>query len=179
MNMGLVMKRIIELEEVPLVQHFENGIWETVYRVRGFNNIVLCKSDIDKLEPYKEQNVEKGWEIARKILTPKHYGGYSIDEIREIFGDIVSPEEVFDLPLSEVLSKIREYEVKKKELNIGDEVSTELYGHDRTAIVRKVDNIHSYAWVFGKDFSEQCPIDKLVKTGKSYPEVAKAINELR
>ena len=78
------------------------------------------------------------------------------------------------------MDKVNEYEYKLgKELNIGDEVSTELYGHDRTAIVRNIDNIHGYAWVFGKDFSEQCPIDKLVKTGKSYPEVAKASNGLR
>ena len=61
------MKRIIELEEAPFVQHFENGIGETVYRVRGFNNIVLDKSDIDELEPYKEQDCEKIWEIAKKL----------------------------------------------------------------------------------------------------------------
>lgn len=170
------MKYVIELEEAP----FTNDFGETLYRAKGFNSrLIFDQNGIDKLEPYKEQNGEEVWEIAQKILTPKQLGGYSIDEIREMFGDIVSPEEVFDLPFSEVLSKIREYEVKKKELNIGDEVSIELYGYDRTAIVRKVDNFHGYTWVFGKDFSEQCPIDKLVKTGKSYPEVAKAINGLR
>ena len=175
------MKRIIELEEAPFVQHFENGIGETVYRVKGFNNIVLDKSDIDELEPYKEQDCEKIWEIAKKLALQEKDGGYSVEEIRKIFGLCVTIADVFrHYTVSEVLDKVNEYEYKVgKELNIGDEVSTELYGHDRTAIVRKVDNIHGYAWVFGKDFSEQCPIDKLVKTGKSYPEVAKAINELR
>ena len=99
------MKYVIELEEAP----FTNYFGETLYRAKGFNSrLIFDQNGIDKLEPYKEQNSEKGWEIARKILTPKHYGGYSIDEIREMFGDIVSPEEVFDLPFSEVLSKIRE-----------------------------------------------------------------------
>lgn len=52
------MKRIIELEEAPFVQHFENGIGETVYRVRGFNNIVFDNNSLGKLTPYTEPDSE-------------------------------------------------------------------------------------------------------------------------
>lgn len=172
------MKFVLELEDEPLVRKSALHGETAVYKAKGFNSLVFDQNGIDKLEPYKEQNGEEVWEIARKIAL-EHNGGYSIKELREMFGDNFWVDDVFNLPLSKVISKIREYEAKKKEeFHVGDEVRVDLYGQDRLGIVKKIDLGNRVVWIFGKDFSGYFNADSLTKTGKSYPEVAKAISEL-
>jgi len=52
-------KYIIELEEVPFIQHFKNGAWETIYRVKGFNSLVFDWNGLNMLTPYTEPDLER------------------------------------------------------------------------------------------------------------------------
>lgn len=52
-------KYIIELEEVPFIQHFDNGIGETIYRVKGFNSLVFDWNGLQMLTPYTEPDMEQ------------------------------------------------------------------------------------------------------------------------
>ena len=49
-------KYIIELEETPFIQHFKNGAWETIYRVKGFNSLVFDWNGLQMLTPYTEDS---------------------------------------------------------------------------------------------------------------------------
>ena len=66
-------KYIIELEEAPFIQHFKNGAWETIYRVKGFNSLVFDWNGLNMLTPYTEPDLnairkeayDKGCETAK------------------------------------------------------------------------------------------------------------------
>lgn len=78
-------KYIIELEEAPFVQHFENGIGETVYRVKGFNSLVFDWNGLQMLTPYTEDSAyahgyteaeSKYREIRDELEKQAHQRGY-------------------------------------------------------------------------------------------------------
>lgn len=50
-------KYIIELEEAPFIQHFDIGIDETIYRVKGFNSLVFDWNGLQMLTPYTETDM--------------------------------------------------------------------------------------------------------------------------
>ena len=112
---------IIELEEAPFIQHFKNGAWETIYRVKGFNSLVFDWNGLNMLTPYTEPDMEQvrkeayeqglsdAWEAARKI-------GYSLKSsiVAEIFGTPYSSQIFSGYSASEAIEKIRQYEQEKE-----------------------------------------------------------------
>lgn len=146
------MKRIIELEEAPFVQHFENGIGETVYRVKGFNNIVLDKSDIDKLEPFEpaqpkfdveshaigfckglEQGIQKGREEMREAVIK-----LADDSTRICAFDGENIEHIFKTYKPEtILGELAHFDKQKFDKDLSTLV--EQYGYDGvTEVLRKM-----------------------------------------
>ena len=70
-----------------------------------------------------EDGLRDAWECARKIVLLKDDGGISTRDYKEALGTQKFEYEIFrDMPVSEVLPKLKEYEAKQNEIKIGDEV---------------------------------------------------------
>jgi len=94
-------KYIIELEEVPFIQHFKNGAWETIYRVKGFNSLVFDWNGLNMLTPYTEPDLDKvkadayndGYDVG-------HKDGREAEKVRQPDLDQVR-KEVYDKCMDE------------------------------------------------------------------------------
>ena len=80
------------------------------------------------LSEYTEQDRAEGadtaWELARKIYLLQEFGGYSTDELVEIFGT-ASIGEIFRYTYPEATAKVEAWEKAKEEIKVGDVVSHE------------------------------------------------------
>ena len=127
-------KYIIELEETPFIQHFKNGAWETIYRVKGFNNLVFDWNGLQMLTPYTEPDLEqvrketyeKGFDAGRMLNKGKYEKGindaweaartlWNTVKRKEIFGYTVFSTALMALTGQEAIEKIRQYEQEKEE----------------------------------------------------------------
>ena len=77
---------------------------------------------------------QEAWELARKISLLEEDGGYSSNELNEIFG-INYLSEIFNLTYSEAAAKVAEWERKKEEICVGDVVE---FTNGTKAVVIKV-----------------------------------------
>lgn len=62
---------------------------------------------------------EDAWKLATKIALDEMFGGYKVNELKEIFGLTHLPE-IFRLTYSEAAAKVAEWEQKKEEICVGD-----------------------------------------------------------
>ena len=62
---------------------------------------------------------QEAWELAQKIALAIISGGYSNNELKEIFGTICF-NEIFNLTYTEAAAKVAEWERKKEEICVGD-----------------------------------------------------------
>ena len=67
---------------------------------------------------------EEAWEFVRNIALSEIYGGYSNNELKEIFGSICL-DDIFNLTYTEAAAKVAEWERKKEEICVGDVVECE------------------------------------------------------
>ena len=128
-------KFLIEIEEV-----YDTGLPfsspDELFKVKGFNSLVFDKNGLDKLEKIDEnpvraetvseiltekyeQGLNDAWELARKIIVNPVDGGYSISELRDIFGKGIT-NIVCGLTAKEAILKVEDYE--NKEIKVGDVV---------------------------------------------------------
>lgn len=71
-----------------------------------------------------EDGLNDAWECARKLVLLKGDGGVPSSDYKEVFGTDESEYIIFkDVPVSEVLSNLKEYEAKQEEIRVGDEVT--------------------------------------------------------
>lgn len=94
----------------------------------------------DKVLHPADESYSKGlndaWELAKKIIIQPDDGGYTAQELEELFRTIV-PSEVFAaFTPQEALAKVKEYEDKCNEIKKGDVVK--LIGSTHEAIVTRV-----------------------------------------
>ena len=62
---------------------------------------------------------QEAWELAKKIELAIISGGYSNNELKEIFGTICL-DEIFDLTYAEAAAKVAEWEKTQEEICVGD-----------------------------------------------------------
>lgn len=141
-------KFIVEIEEIyngDLVKHEEHM---HLYRIKGFNSLVLDEYGLDKLQKYDEEVIatkfyEKGrqealedvqncesygyekslndaWELARKLELNECDGGFSSDTIAKAFGCTVYDTFRLFTP-KQAIAKIEAYE-ESKAIKVGDVV---------------------------------------------------------
>lgn len=123
-------KYIIEIEEAPYMN--VRTISTKLYKAVGFKSLVFDQEGLDKLAPYIEpadqgsyqRGLDDAWDAAKKIACSEKLGGYSWDELTECFGKIQSnfPDMLADCTAAEVIEIIREYEERKVQFRVGDEV---------------------------------------------------------
>ena len=63
---------------------------------------------------------QEAWELAKKIALVESEGGYSSEELDEIFGRCQYLIEIFNLTYHEAAAKVAEWERKKEEICVGD-----------------------------------------------------------
>ena len=92
-----------------------------------------AKANADYNSGY-EDGMHDAWECARKIVLLKDDGGIPTSDYKEALGTQKFEYEIFkDMPVSEVLSKLKEYEAKQAEIKVGDEI---ISGGDKGVVTR-------------------------------------------
>lgn len=66
-----------------------------------------------------DKGLADAWDAARKIICEVKYGGFTREEIQEIFGETYASDIMVKFTASEAIAKIREYEGKQKEIKDG------------------------------------------------------------
>ena len=74
---------------------------------------------VDSIDKARTAGQEEAWELARKISLLEEDGGYSSNELNEIFG-INYLNEIFSLTYTEATTKVAKWERKKEEICVGD-----------------------------------------------------------
>jgi hypothetical protein len=100
-----------------------------------------CSTDFvtdDVLHPVDElynKGLNDAWELAKKIALPSHMGGYTANELVEIFGKYIYKSVLYTFTPQEALAKVKEYE-ERNEIRVGDVVRRKGTTHE--AIVTRV-----------------------------------------
>jgi len=92
----------------------------------------------DALHPVNEsynKGLNDAWELARKIVLPMDKGGYTADELRNIFSKNTYMAAMSDFTPQEALAKVKEYEERNK-FSVGDVIK--LKGTTHEAILTRV-----------------------------------------
>lgn len=76
-------------------------------------------TDICDIESARAAGQQEAWEFTRNIALSETYGGYSNNELKEIFGSIYL-EKIFNLTYTEAAANVAEWEKAKEEICVGD-----------------------------------------------------------
>ena len=95
--------------------------------LKGLNSTIcdVCKNDKclkETAEQARAEGQEEAWKLAQKLVLYERDGGFSIDELEEIF-ETQYWTDAFLLPYSEAAAKVAGWERKKEEICVGDVVS--------------------------------------------------------
>lgn len=136
---------------------------DNTYRLafEDFTDEELTIGWVDKevLHPVNEsynRGLNDAWELAKKIVINSDDGGYTANELEEMFRTIF-PDEVFaDFSPQEALAKVKAYEEERNEIKVGDVVT--IRGGVLESIVTLVDGciIHRLF----RDGSCDCGVNK-------------------
>ena len=85
-------------------------------------NKALDDFNDDMCKSARAEGQQEAWELAKKIALVESEGGYSSEELDEIFGRCQYLIEIFNLTYTEAAAKVAEWERKKKEICVGDVV---------------------------------------------------------
>ena len=85
-------------------------------------NKALDDFNDDMCKSARAAGQQEAWELAKKIALVESEGGYSSEELDEIFGRCQYLIEIFNLTYHEAAAKVAEWERKKEEICVGDVV---------------------------------------------------------
>lgn len=136
----------------------------------GVSTKQICRDICDMLpDKSYEDGLNDAWDNARKVEVSSVDGGFSIDEMEAIFDDIEANNILCNYNGVEAAAKIKAYEEEKNKIHIGDEVFS--YAFNNKGIVTKIGSNNIITIVCDKISSISTSIDKVYKTGKSYPQI--------
>jgi len=179
-------KYIIELEDKPF---HKDG--DFLCRVKGFNSLVFDMTGIGMLTPYTEPDLKKvrkeaykegredgikdgmceAWEASKKIIN------MPFEERRKIFVECLIQKIHSIYTASEAIEKIRQYEQRQEEIQVGDEVATDA-GNRASVLYENPDG--TQAFVFKSDGTAAWwTKSALHRTGRNFPEVATILEKMR
>lgn len=114
------------------------------------------------------KGLDDAWELAKKIVLPDHLGGYTVDELKDIFGKNTFASLMNTFSPQEALAKVKAYEEERNEIKVGDVV--EFKDGCIESIVTKVDGYTIYK-LFKSGDCNSCDKKDLKKTGKHYDSI--------
>lgn len=123
--------------------------------------------DLTKTNELYNKGLNDAWELAKKIVESPSNGGYTGNELVEIFGILNKPVLDACTP-QEAIAKVKEYE-ERDEIKVGDVVTVK--GCDIKGLVTRVDGYNIYRLF--RDGSCNGSVDKenLEKTGKHFDSI--------
>lgn len=83
------------------------------------NSCFYAQMEWAAAEAEPTMTAEEAWELARKIAAHSSFGGFTIDEVREIFGKNGTADIMNTLSLQEAKAKIEAWE-RKKQIEVGN-----------------------------------------------------------
>ena len=83
------------------------------------------------------KGLNDAWGLAKKIAVPEHLGGYTADEIRNIFGKNTFISVMRAFTSQEAIAKVKEYE-ERNEIKVGDVVKLKSVYAEGEGIVTKI-----------------------------------------
>lgn len=122
-----------------------------------------------------EDGLADAWEAARKIIRMPE--GDLLD-LFDVYSSVCTPVQVMlKYDASEVITKIKEYEDKQKEIKVGDEVDMDgttmvVLAVDESGIISKLLESDGHTITWG------CPYNP-PKTGRSFPEISTVLEKMR
>lgn len=117
------------------------------------------------------KGLEDAWELAKKIILPTFYGGYSSGELQNIFG-YRSPESVLKaFTPQEALAKVKAYDNKMNSIRVGDVVTVKGGISDFESIVTKVSGRVVYRLFMDGSCDGNANKEDLVKTGRHFESI--------
>lgn len=162
------IKAIIETNFIGLSEEYIEGVCAKI-----------CEIQTEKTY---EDGLNDAWECARKVSLNGEDGGIPYEDFKDIFDDISSPYGVFRrYTITEAMAKIKAYEEQKNEIKQWDEICGKSKPKNKLIVVAigawgdwhcvdyeghtfKLDDKYKKYWK---------------KTGKSYPELANILEQLK
>lgn len=135
-----------------------------------------------------KQGLNTAWECLKKIFYIEEDGGINFEKLEEIFdidpyiSDYRIPAIIYIIKhysIEEIVKRINKYEENKDKLNVGDEIITTdlnekgIIVKDDGRFIYYCGKVETMGAGIGKVKREYCK-----KTGKSYPEFIKILNQL-
>lgn len=127
----------------------------------------------DKVLHSDDEAYNKGlndaWELAKKIVLPDHLGGYTGDELKDIFGKNTFASLMNTLTPQEALAKVKAYKEECSEIRAGDVVRFK-DGYNES-IVTKIDGHFIYRLFRDGSVNGYAIKEDLMKTGKHFDSI--------
>lgn len=149
----------------------DKGVWNAGYKTgydKGYQEGALNPSSIGYEHGY-EAGLNDAWECAKKIVLDTGDGGLGACGRNEAFGlgDWAYPI-MHTHTVSEAIEKLREYEAKKDEIKVGDEVRLKDLG--LIGVVTRLADLEQAACIMFDDGSATWKsVNGAKKTGRHFP----------
>ncbi len=140
---------------------------------KGYNE--GCSTVQKNIPRFYEQGLNDAWEAAKKIFGPSNKGAMTIDEIKVVFGSV---ENVYNCTASEAIEKLKAYEERDVEIEVGDEVE---WNGDRY-VVTYIHVDETYVDVIDCSCGSVCDglaIKGIAKTGRHFPEISTVLEKMK
>jgi len=167
---------IEDVFEVGYKQGYEDGQKEKLA------NAMIHDHEVAENKAYN-RGLNDAWDAARKIAQT--YAHFTCYDLNKIFGDrdSVGRKMIFEeYTPQDAIRKIKEYEDKQKqspEIKVGDEVKT-ISDVRGVVITNKPDAKGDISVLFKTSSHVQLyPKDKLTRTGRTFPQIAEVLKEMR
>lgn len=161
-------------------QSFDKAVREA-YEKGYLDAAYNCHERCDFLDDEKKESYQRGlndaWEAARKICLEEDDGGIPASAINDIFNVRNYRYAVKDYSASECIEKIRAYEQKQKEIQVGDEI---VCSNGEKYVVFIVYDEKKLVTAFRHDGYKKTIESKWVtKTGRHFPEIAEVLQKMK
>ena len=117
------------------------------------------------------KGLNDAWELAKKIVLPDHLGGYTVDELGDIFGKNYFISLMNTYTPQEALAKVKAYEEERNEIKVGDVVTVKDGVSDFESIVTKVSGRVVYRLFMDGSCDGHAYKEDLEKTGRHFDSI--------
>lgn len=114
------------------------------------------------------KGLNDAWELARKIIIQPDDGGYTAQELAEMFRTVVPSAVIADFAPQEALAKVKDYE-ERNEIKVGDVVR--LKGLSCKAIVTRVTETNICLLFKDGSCASGCYKENYEKTGEHFDSI--------
>lgn len=136
-----------------------------------------CK---DNMEGEYNRGLNDAWEVIQNIAKDDTKDGYSYKMMMDIFGVYRTYDIVQKYAPQDAIRMIKEYEKQKQdaEIKVGDEV-IDYQGYKGVITKSRKGDSEFVQWMRCDGHTYGCPEGSLVKTGRTFPQIAEVLNKMR